>query len=260
MDTFVDSSWYFIRYTDPHNDGEPFARSIADYWLPVNQYIGGIEHAVLHLMYARFFTKVMNELGLVGFREPFARLFNQGMITAVGAKMSKSKGNVVDPLELRRPLRRRHGAAVHALHGPGRRGHGLARRRPRGHLALPEPALARRPRAGGEAGRRSGRRARWRARRTGRSRKVTDDIDRRFAFHTPIAAVMELVNEIAEEPGDPAARFAAETAVSLIQPYAPHVGGGALGGARATSGSGRRRGRRPTRRCSSRIRSRSSSR
>src|SRR5262249_20755420 len=82
MDTFVDSSGYSIRYTDPHNDEEPFARAIADYWLPVNQYIGGIEHAVLHLMYARFFTKVMNELGLVGFREPFARLFNQGMITA----------------------------------------------------------------------------------------------------------------------------------------------------------------------------------
>ena len=99
MDTFVDSSWYFIRYTDPANTELPFDRAIADYWLPVNQYIGGIEHAVLHLLYARFFTKVMNELGLCSFREPFARLFNQGMITAGGAKMSKSKGNVVNPLE-----------------------------------------------------------------------------------------------------------------------------------------------------------------
>ena len=98
MDTFVDSSWYFIRYTDPKNDKEPFSREIADYWLPVNQYIGGVEHAILHLLYARFFTKVMQEMGLVGFREPFARLFNQGMIHKDGAKMSKSKGNTVDPL------------------------------------------------------------------------------------------------------------------------------------------------------------------
>ena len=100
MDTFVDSSWYFIRYSDPTNDEEPFSRELADYWLPVNQYIGGVEHAILHLLYARFFTKVMQEMGLVGFREPFARLFNQGMIHKDGAKMSKSKGNVVDPLAL----------------------------------------------------------------------------------------------------------------------------------------------------------------
>ena len=100
MDTFVDSSWYFIRYTDPRNDKEPFAREIADYWLPVNQYIGGVEHAILHLLYARFFTKVMQEMGLVGFREPFARLFNQGMIHKDGAKMSKSKGNTVSTQEL----------------------------------------------------------------------------------------------------------------------------------------------------------------
>ena len=143
MDTFVDSSWYFIRYTDPHNDEEPFSREIADYWLPVNQYIGGVEHAILHLLYARFFTKVMNEMGLVGFREPFARLFNQGMIHKDGAKMSKSKGNVVDPLALRRALRRRRGAHVHALHRAGRPGHGVAGRRDRGRLAVPEPALAR---------------------------------------------------------------------------------------------------------------------
>ncbi|HLW93885.1 MAG TPA: leucine--tRNA ligase, partial [Solirubrobacteraceae bacterium] len=100
MDTFVDSSWYFLRYTDPANDEAPFAREVVDYWLPVNQYIGGIEHAILHLMYARFFTKALYDLGLVGFREPFARLFNQGMIYRFGAKMSKSKGNAVSPDEL----------------------------------------------------------------------------------------------------------------------------------------------------------------
>src|SRR5581483_1451462 len=100
MDTFVDSSWYFLRYTDPNNDGAPFDRALVDFWLPVNQYIGGIEHAILHLMYARFFTKALYDLDIVGFVEPFARLFNQGMIYRFGAKMSKSKGNVVSPDEL----------------------------------------------------------------------------------------------------------------------------------------------------------------
>jgi leucyl-tRNA synthetase len=223
MDTFVDSSWYFIRYTDPHNDDEPFARDIADYWLPVNQYIGGIEHAVLHLMYARFFTKVMNELGLVGFREPFARLFNQGMITAGGAKMSKSKGNVVDPLV----FADRYGADTVRLytlfmgpadedmdwHDAGLEGawRFLNRLWRIAHEQAARPADV--DPGDGEL-----------ARKTHRTiAKVTDDIDRRFFFHTPIAAVMELVNEIQREPDDPAARFAAETAVSLIQPYAPHV-------------------------------------
>jgi leucyl-tRNA synthetase len=97
MDTFVDSSWYYARYTDAGNDEMPFAKKFADYWLPVDQYIGGIEHAVLHLMYARFFHKFMRDLGLVSSSEPFARLLTQGMVTKDGAKMSKSKGNVVDP-------------------------------------------------------------------------------------------------------------------------------------------------------------------
>jgi leucyl-tRNA synthetase len=97
MDTFVDSSWYYARYADPKNDDEPFNTEIANNWLPVDQYIGGIEHAVMHLMYARFFHKFMKELGLVNSDEPFARLLTQGMVTKDGAKMSKSKGNVVDP-------------------------------------------------------------------------------------------------------------------------------------------------------------------
>ncbi len=100
MDTFVDSSWYFLRYCDARCDSAPVRREIVDYWAPVNQYIGGIEHAILHLLYARFFTKVMNDLDLVGFREPFLRLYTQGMIYRFGAKMSKSKGNVVTPDEL----------------------------------------------------------------------------------------------------------------------------------------------------------------
>lgn len=97
MDTFVDSSWYYARYTDPKNDYQPFAPAKADYWLPVDQYIGGIEHACMHLLYARFFHKFMRDLGWVKCDEPFARLLTQGMVLKDGAKMSKAKGNVVDP-------------------------------------------------------------------------------------------------------------------------------------------------------------------
>ena len=97
MDTFVDSSWYFARYADAHNAEMPFTKKAADHWLPVDQYIGGIEHAVMHLMYARFFHKFMRDIGMVSCDEPFARLLTQGMVTKDGAKMSKSKGNVVDP-------------------------------------------------------------------------------------------------------------------------------------------------------------------
>jgi leucyl-tRNA synthetase len=100
MDTFVDSSWYFYRYTAPHLDTVPVDKEVVKYWFPVDQYIGGIEHAILHLIYMRFFTKVMRDIGLVEFAEPVARLFTQGMVLKDGTAMSKSKGNVVDPTEM----------------------------------------------------------------------------------------------------------------------------------------------------------------
>jgi leucyl-tRNA synthetase len=97
MDTFVESSWYYLKYCCPHYEGGPLLKESVDYWMPVDQYIGGVEHAVLHLLYSRFFNRVLNELGLVGVREPFQNLLTQGMVIKDGAKMSKSKGNVVDP-------------------------------------------------------------------------------------------------------------------------------------------------------------------
>jgi leucyl-tRNA synthetase len=221
MDTFVDSSWYFLRYCDPHNDHAPFDRAAIDEWCPVDQYIGGVEHAVLHLLYARYFIKVLNDLGIVGFREPFSRLFNHGWVDMGGAKMSKSKGNAISPDD----FVREHGADALRL-----------------YILFIGPADARVEwQATGLEGMSRFLRRLWRVALevAGQSSdegtgelahkanetivKVTDDIGRRFAHNTAIAAVMELVNEIARDPSAAGARFAVETAVSLIQPAAPHV-------------------------------------
>ena len=100
MDTFVDSSWYFFRYCSPGATDAAFRRADVDRWMPVGQYTGGVEHAILHLLYSRFFTKVLHDIGMVGFTEPFPRLMNQGQVIYGGASMSKTKGNIVEPMPI----------------------------------------------------------------------------------------------------------------------------------------------------------------
>jgi len=222
MDTFVDSSWYFLRYTDPHDDSAPFEPRIADYWMPIDQYIGGIDHAKGHLLYSRFFVKALNDLGLLGFREPFQRLFHQGWVLYEGKRMSKSQGGVT-PDE----LIERFGADAIRIHilfqGPADQdidwtqdGLEATDRFIRRLWRIVHDAAAQPP-SPAEVDTPLARKAHEVIAR------VSDDIDRRFVFNTPISAVMELINELSKAPDDPAARFAAETAVALLQPYAPHV-------------------------------------
>jgi leucyl-tRNA synthetase len=223
MDTFADSSWYYLRYVDPRNDQAPFDRRVVDYWCPVSQYIGGIDHATGHLLYSRFFVRVMREMGLVGFGEPFARLFHQGWLQMGGSKMSKSRGNVEGP----DALVDEYGADAVRTYilfmGPADQDmewtdtgiEGIVRFLRRLWRTVLE--VAEQPATEGGTDTALARKAHTTI------AKVTDDIERRFQFHTPISAVMELTNELVRAPQDPAARFAAETAVSLIQPYAPHL-------------------------------------
>ncbi|HKP89386.1 MAG TPA: leucine--tRNA ligase, partial [Thermoleophilaceae bacterium] len=227
MDTFVDSSWYFLRYCDALNDSAPWDRAAVDYWMPVDQYIGGVEHAILHLMYARFWVKALADMGLLGFQEPFARLFTQGMITRDGAKMSKSKGNVISP----RDYVERYGADTARCYilfiGPPDQGADWSDEGVGGVHRF----LARLWRLASELGagdvEPSGeptplsRKAHWAI------DKVTSDLGERFAFNTAISAVMELVNDCyryRESAPEDHVRFAIATAGSLIFPFAPHLG------------------------------------
>ena len=236
MDTFVDSSWYFYRYTDAHNDKAPFDSKAAGYWFPIDQYIGGVEHAILHLIYSRFWTKVMRDMGLVENDEPVERLFTQGMVIKDGAKMSKSLGNVVSPDE----MVARYGADAARLYSlfaaPPDRDldwqdtgiEGIQRflgrvyrfvvrhAKPQGRATAPDGNLS--PEA---------RRIRRKLHQT--IKRVSDDFQGRWHFNTCIAAIMELVNELygVEEN---IARIPASllsdvqrNLVLLLHPFAPYV-------------------------------------
>jgi leucyl-tRNA synthetase len=232
MDTFVDSSWYYMRYADPQNSTAPFQRDIVDTWLPVDQYIGGVEHAILHLMYARFFTKALYDLGHLGFTEPFANLFTQGMIHYHGAKMSKSRGNIINPDD----YIERYGADTTRLYtlflgppeqdaewqdsGVAGQHRFLARLWRLAHEVVANhgtgiPSAVAADGAGGDMVRK----AHWAI------DKVSSDIGDRFSFNTAQSAVHELVTAIQDTPAASGEqrRFATATAVSLIHPYAPHI-------------------------------------
>jgi len=227
MDTFVDSSWYFLRYCDARNDELAWDSGVVGRWMPVDQYIGGVEHAILHLMYARFFVKALGDMDLLGIQEPFARLFTQGMVTREGAKMSKSKGNAVSPQD----FVERYGADTTRCYilyvgHPAEGGdwtdegiEGLFR-----FLARLWRAAADAPEGPSEPEGEPGglvRKSHWAI------DKVSRDLGERFATHTAIAAVIELVNDIyrRREESDPShVRFALATAASLIFPFAPHLG------------------------------------
>jgi leucyl-tRNA synthetase len=234
MDTFVDSSWYFMRYTDADNDEAPWDPDVIARWMPVDQYIGGVEHAILHLMYARFFTKALADLGHLSFQEPFARLFTQGMITREGAKMSKSRGNVISPQSYIERFGADTARAYILFIGPpdqdadwtdsGVEGvHRFLARlwRLSAETAdqTPDHPV---PDELSDADEELLRKSHWAI------EKVTNDVAGRFAFNTAIAAVMELTNTISKqrEEGDPspgALRFALATAASLLFPFAPHT-------------------------------------
>jgi len=242
MDTFVESSWYFFRYCSPGFDQGMFDRAAAEYWMPVDQYIGGIEHAVLHLLYARFYTKVLRDLGLINVDEPFTALLSQGMVIKDGAKMSKSKGNVVDPDD----LIRRYGADTARLFSlfaappekdldwNDRGVEGASRFLNRVWRFVKTHLDEIRLGAPLEAGRLSepGRAFRRVIHET--IRRVTVDIDREFHFNTAISAVMELVNALQEferasldgmsrQERGALLREAVETVLLLLGPVCPHV-------------------------------------
>ncbi len=235
MDTFVDSSWYYIRYCDAHNDRAAWDRQVARRWMPVDQYIGGVEHAILHLMYSRFFVKALADMELLDVQEPFRALFTQGMILGPdGNKMSKSFGNVISP----QPIVDRFGSDAARCYvlviGPPDQDaawsdtgiEGVYRRllsrlwRLADELSHDDPGPANQPDAQESDALTIVRKANWAI------DKVTRDMSGRFAFNTAISAIIELINEIYRYPeADPQARrFATATAASLVFPFAPHLG------------------------------------
>ncbi|HET9183590.1 MAG TPA: leucine--tRNA ligase [Candidatus Angelobacter sp.] len=245
MDTFVDSSWYFYRYTSPQSSGKPFETANIDYWFPIDQYIGGVEHAILHLIYSRFWTKFMRDLGLVHNDEPATRLFTQGMVIKDGAKMSKNKGNVVSPDDMVARFGADSTRCYALFAAPPDRDldwqeagvEGVHRFLSRVYRFIVRNAGA----ANGASGRNgSGAvtaeqlspKARQIQRRLHQTiKRVTDDFQGRWHFNTCVAAIMEFVNELygAEEEisaGKFPPQLLAEVqrkVVLLLEPFAPYL-------------------------------------
>ena len=242
MDTFVDSSWYFYRYPDAHNDSAPFSREKIDYWFPIDQYIGGVEHAILHLIYSRFWTRVMRDLGMIGNDEPATRLFTQGMVIKNGAKMSKSKGNVVSPDD----MIARYGSDATRMYSlfaaPPDRDldwqedgvAGVSRFLGRVYRLGMRYREAVRGHAGKAPAAPSSPGAQALLRKLHQTiRKITQDFAGRWHFNTCIAAVMELVNEITaaeseleQMPPEVSAALMGTilpAVILLLAPFAPYL-------------------------------------
>jgi leucyl-tRNA synthetase len=244
MDTFVDSSWYFYRYTAPGVDTAPVDKEVVKYWFPVDQYIGGIEHAILHLIYMRFFTKVMRDIGLVEFSEPVARLFTQGMVLKEGTAMSKSKGNVVDPTE----MCAKYGADTVRTYmmfaAPPEKDfdwsdrdiEGAARFLAKVYRLVAKHADSLRgvPPLSGEGDLPRGFTSEERSilRKAHQTlRHVTEDMEGRWHFNTDVALCMELLNELAELQGAVEAgkvrpevhKAVLELLLMMLSLFAPHI-------------------------------------
>ena len=228
MDTFIDSSWYFYRYCDSHNSKAPYDSAKIAYWFEIDQYIGGVEHAILHLIYSRFFTKMMRDLGLIQNNEPARRLFTQGMVIAEGAKMSKSKGNVVGA----DMLAEKYGADTARMFilfaGPPEKevdwrtegAEGLYRFLGRVYRFATRNIDRKEPAAGGASDRKVLRKLHQAV------RKITEDFETRWHFNTSIAHIMELVNVLyAEEAGISASIVPeiVEKLALLLAPFAPYL-------------------------------------
>lgn len=237
MDTFICSSWYYLRYTDPHNEKIPFDKDKVNYWAPVDQYIGGIEHAILHLLYSRFFTKVLKDAGMVDFPEPFTNLLTQGMVLKDGSKMSKSKGNVVSPEE----IIGKYGADTARLFilfaapvdrdldwsDQGVEGSFRFLRRVWRILEIFEDKIKNAPDEY-DVSSLTPEEKELRHILHVTIQKVTEDIKERFMFNTAISSIMELVNAFYgfQNSTDVNAGLVREVAVNLMKmlaPFVPHI-------------------------------------
>jgi len=240
MDTFVESSWYFLRYCSPHFERGIVERDAAVYWMPVDQYIGGIEHAVLHLLYARFYTKVLRDLGLVKVDEPFNALLSQGMVVKDGAKMSKSKGNVVSDDVIRDKYGADTGRLFELFAGPPEKdlewsdqgvegAYRFLTRLWRFTFQHREALIAARSDFSPNDLPGDLRNLYRLIHRT--IKKVTEDIESRFHFNTAIAAIMELLNALSAsvqdesklEIGTPVIKAGLETIITMLYPFVPHI-------------------------------------